>query len=166
MRHDLIFQERVSSMRTLLTFVALTILCLALLIWRVADSGFGAVAAAFLILTIYFFFCILNYRVLVIRISEEGLQLIFGLFRWAVPWRTVAAARIDETSLWRIGGAGIHFSFIGGRYRAMFNFLEHQRVVIEFNKKRGLVRDIAFSTTRPDEILRIIETSIAARNTA
>jgi hypothetical protein len=47
----------------------------------------------------------------------------------------------------------------------MLNFLEYPRIVIELKEKRGLVRDVAFSTERPDEILRIIEESIARRDT-
>jgi hypothetical protein len=66
----------------------------------------------------------------------------------------------------RRGGAGIHFSIIGGRYRAMLNFLEHPRIVIELKEKRGPVRDLAFSTERPNEMLRIIEESIARRSAA
>jgi hypothetical protein len=45
------------------------------------------------------YFYALNYRILVIRISTEGLQLKFGLFGWTVPWHTVAEAYPDETSL-------------------------------------------------------------------
>jgi len=48
----------------------------------------------------------------------------------------------------------------------MLNFLEHPRIVIELEKKRGLVRELAFSTEKPNEILRIIEESIAGRGTA
>lgn len=64
---------------------------------------------------------------------------------------------LDETSLWRIGGAGIHFSPIGGRYRAMLNFLEHPRVVVALKQKRGPVRDISFSTRHPEQALSFIQ---------
>jgi hypothetical protein len=166
MPDDLIYEERISSFRTEAVFVALSVLCLVLLAWRLIVSGFAITAALFLFLSILFFFYALNYRILVIRISTEGLSLKFGLFGWTVPWNTVAEAYPDETSLWRVGGAGIHFSIISGRYRAMLNFLEHPRIVIELKEKRGPVRDVAFSTERPNEILRIIEESIAGRDIA
>ncbi len=166
MPNDLIYEERISSLRTEAVFVSLSILCLTLLAWRLIVSGAGTVAALFLFLSMFFIFYALNFRVLVVRMSEEGLRLKFGLFGWTVPWHTVAEAYPDETSFWRIGGAGIHFSIISGRYRAMLNFLEHPRIVIEFKKKRGLVREVAFSTEKPNEILRIIEESIAGRDTA
>ena len=106
-----------------------------------------------------FLFSAVNYRVLVIRVTADQLQLKFGLFGWTVPLDGIAGVRIDTTSLWRIGGAGIHFSIIGRRYRAMLKFLEHPRVVVELGQRRGLVRDVAFSTTRPEEIIRVIQTA-------
>jgi hypothetical protein len=38
----------------------------------------------------------------------------------------------------------------------MLNFLEHPRVVLALRKKRGLVRDVVFSTKRPEEVLRLV----------
>jgi hypothetical protein len=64
-----------------------------------------------------------------------------------------------------MGGAGIHFISVRGRYRVSFNFLEHPRVVIALKKKRGLVRDVSFSTRHPDEVLQLIreaESALAA----
>ena len=98
----------------------------------------------------------LNYRVLTIRLTAETLQLKFGLFVWVIPLSNIEACYPDETSLWRIGGAGIHFTPLRGRYRAIFNFLEHPRLVIALKVRRGPVRDIAFSTRQPDDVRRLI----------
>lgn len=65
-----------------------------------------------------------------------------------------------------MGGAGIHFMTIRARYRASFNFLEYPRVVVAFKKKVGLVRDISFSTRRPDEVLRLIQEAASAKKAA
>jgi hypothetical protein len=165
MPDDLIYEERLSSWRTEAVFVALSVLFLALLTWRLIVSGFGAIAALYLFLSILFVFYALNYRILAICISTEGLQLKFGLFGWTIPWSAVAEAHLDKSSLWRIGGAGIHFSMIGGRYRAMLNFLEHPRIVIKLKKKRGPIRDVAFSTERPNEILYIVKQVFAGQHT-
>jgi hypothetical protein len=162
MPDDLIYEEKISSLRTELLFVALAVLCLALFAWRVMVTGLGVITVVCLLFCIFFSFYAANYRVLIIRIVSNGLHLKFGVFGWTVPWHTVDEAYADKTSLWRIGGAGIHFSIIGGRYRAMLNFLEHPRVVVALKEKRGLVRDVAFSTERPDEILRIIGASVSA----
>lgn len=143
--------------------MALSVLCLALFAWRFSVSGYGVVTALLSILSTLFVFCVLSYRVLVIRMSEGGLRLKFGLFGWTIPWHTVARAYPDDTALWRIGGAGIHFLIIKGRYRAMFNFLEHPRIVVQLKKRRGLVGEVSFSTQKPNEILRIIEASVERR---
>jgi hypothetical protein len=57
----------------------------------------------------------------------------------------------------KYGGAGIHFMFIRDRYRASFNFLEYPRVVIAFKKKVGPVRDISFSTRKPEDVIQLIQ---------
>jgi hypothetical protein len=38
----------------------------------------------------------------------------------------------------------------------MFNFLEYPRVLIKLKVKKGLVRDIAFSTKLPEEVIRLL----------
>ena len=161
MSHDLIYEEKISSLRTEVLFVALAFLCLTLFAWRVMGTGFGIVAAVFVFLFAVFSFYALNYRLLVIRISTDGLHLRFGVFSWTVPWQTIEQAYADETSLWRIGGAGIHFSIIRSRYRVMLNFLEYPRVVVALKEKRGFVKEVAFSTGRPNELIRIIRASVA-----
>jgi hypothetical protein len=147
------YEERVSSPGTEALFVGLVVLFLVLFFLRVRGSGWGCVAGLFLLLLGLFLFYTVNYRTLVIRITSEALHLRFGVFSWAVPWDLVAHWHRDDTPLWRVGGAGIHFTMIRRRYRVFFNFLEHPRVVLELKRSRGLVRDVAFSTARPEELL-------------
>lgn len=47
----------------------------------------------------------------------------------------------------------------------MLNFLEHPRIVIKLKKKRGPIRDVAFSTERPNEILYIVKQVFAGQHT-
>jgi len=55
---------------------------------------------------------------------------------------------------------------ISGRYRASFNFLEHPRIVIVLKRQTGPVRDICFSTRRPDNVLQFIREAAAAQGSA
>ncbi len=105
-----------------------------------------------------------NYRTLIIRITPKALALRFGVFSWTVPWDTIAHWHLDDTPTWRVGGAGIHFRMIGRRYRVFFNFLEHPRVVLELSKSRGPVRDVAFSTRRPAELLDVVAARAGRRH--
>jgi hypothetical protein len=132
-------------------------LFLSMLVWRVRVAGIGVVSIVFLCLFGFFLFYWLNYRTLIIRITPVSLVLTFGIFRWTVPLDTIEECHLDDAPMWRIGGAGIHFSRIHGRYRAMLNFLEYPRVVIALRRKRGIVRDIVFSTRQPEEVQRIIQ---------
>ena len=109
----------------------------------------------------------MNYRTLIIRLTSESLKLTFGIITWIVPLDIVEECCLDDIPmLLRMGGAGIHFMSIRKRYRASFNFLEHPRVVIAFKRKVGLVRDISFSTRRPDEVLRLIQEAVSANRAA
>lgn len=73
----------------------------------------------------------------------------------------IADCRLDDLPAGlRIGGAGIHWMFVRRRYRFSFNFLEHPRVVLPLKQKIGLVQDVSFSTTNPNEIIRLINKNI------
>lgn len=151
------YAEELTSPKTGALFLALALLCLVLLTWRVIAAGWGALAFVLLFFTCMFLFYTVNYRTLSIRITAQALRLRFGVFTWAIPLENVANARLDELpALQRLGGAGIHFMTVGGRYRASFNFLEYPRVVIALKRKAGLVRDVSFSTRRPQEVLRAL----------
>jgi len=151
-----LYRERISSPRTEALFVTLTLLAFLVLVGLVLSSRprMWIVVVAFLFA--YFLFCALNYRTLVIQLTDVALELGFGLVAWRIPLHNIEACSLDQTSLWRIGGAGVHFTPLGGRYRAMFNFLEHPRLVIALRTRKGLVRDIAFSTCHPSEVMHLI----------
>jgi len=165
MNDNLIYSEKVSSRWTDLLFIALTLSFALLFIWRIKVDGFDFLAGAFLFLSCTFIFYSVNYRTLIIRITPETVKLRFGLFTWTIVVENIEACRLDDLPVFmQMGGAGIHFMFIRGRYRVSFNFLEHSRVVIRFRKKVGPVRDISFSTRRPDEIIRHIQGAKTAVN--
>ena len=161
MTEDYIYEEKLSSNRTTILFVTLALLFLLLLVWRVLAAGPGFLAIVFFLLFSFFLFYTLNYRRLIIRLTPEFLKLTFGIFKWTVPLDTIEDCSLDDTPMWRIGGAGIHFTSIRKRYRAIFNFLEYPRVVIKLKEKRGPVWDIAFSTRRPERVKIFIREAIS-----
>jgi len=161
MKDELIYQERLTSNKTLALFVGLTILFLVLLTWRVMANGLNGLAILFLVFLVFFLFYSVNYRTLIIHITPDFLKLKFGIFTWTVVMDNIETCTLDHLpTIMRLGGAGIHFMFIRGRYRASFNFLEYPRLAIAFKRKAGPVRDLSFSTRQPDEILSIINKAI------
>ncbi|MGD1992459.1 MAG: hypothetical protein PVI59_04620 [Anaerolineae bacterium] len=164
-RHDdLIYEEKVSSKWTEALFIALSLLFLLLFVWRVVAFGLDVLAVVLLCLFGCFLFYSVNYRTLVIRLTAEELKLRFGIFTWTVLLDNVDACRLDDIPVFmRMGGAGIHFMLIRRRYRASFNFLEHPRVVIALKRNIGPIRDISFSTRRPDDVLRLIREAVSAK---
>ncbi len=159
MTHDPVYIERVSSNKTEGLFVvfALSFFVLFAGLGQSAASGVWSIAAFGLFA--FFLFYALNYRTLIIQLSEDALQLQFGIFKWTIPFENIITCYVDPTSLWRIGGAGIHFTWLDGRYRAMFNFLEHPRLVVMLKRKKGPVQDIAFSTRRPEKVMGLVHST-------
>jgi hypothetical protein len=156
-----VYAEQVSSARTQALFAFLMLLGLLFFIWRLNDHGLDAWSVLGLAVFAMFLFYMLNYRTLLIQLTADSLCLTFGLVSWLIPLNNIETCYPEDISLWRIGGAGIHFTSIDGRYRAMFNFLEYPRVVVALKVKRGPVRDVVFSTRRPDEIVRLIQEGVA-----
>jgi len=157
MMEDFTYEEKLTSNKTEVLFVVLMILFLLLFVWRVLVTSLGVLAIVFFCVFIFFLFYSLNYRTLIIRLVPETLSLKFGIFTWTVPYENIEKYYLDDTSMWRIGGAGIHFTMLRGKYRAMFNFLEYPRLVVTLKIKVGPVREIAFSTKRPEEIKGILQ---------
>jgi hypothetical protein len=155
---DLIYTERISSNKTEALFLILTLIFILLLIWRVNSVSLDWVALLFAGFVVIFLFYSVNFRNLLICLTPEALKLTFGIFTWMVPVDNIQACSLDEVPvIMKYGGAGIHFMMIRKRYRASFNFLEYPRVVIAFKEKVGPVRDISFSTCRPEEVIRLIQ---------
>jgi hypothetical protein len=159
-----IYIEKIHSNKTELLFIALTLLFLSLSAWRIAAWGVDFLAGVFLFFSGVFLFYSINYRTLNLRLSPESLALSFGIFTWTLAVDNIASIQPDDDlpPLMKYGGAGIHFMFVRQRYRASFNFLEYPRLVIALRRKAGMVRDISFSTSRPDELRQLIQAAVAA----
>jgi hypothetical protein len=163
MNDNLLYHERVTSKRTEALFLGLTISFFGLSTWCASAHCLDGLAAVFLFFLVIFLFYSVNYRMLIIRLTPESLKLIFGIFTWTVTLDNIESCQLDDIpAFMRNGGAGIHFMFIRERYRASFNFLEYPRVVIALKIKKGPVRDISFSTRRPDDVLRLIQMAMSA----
>lgn len=165
MEEGFIYEERVTSNWTEALFLLLALLFFAIFALRQAAGKTDAFIAVFFGLFVLFLFYTLNYRVLVIRMTDQVLALRFGIFSWRIPFDNVQACRLDDDlpALMKYGGAGIHFFTAHGRYRASFNFLEHPRVAIRFRRKAWLVvEDVSFTTRRPKEVIRLIREAISA----
>ena len=155
---DSTYSEELRSSKTGMLFLALMILFLGLFAWRVSLAGFRFGPILFLCLAIFFSFYVINYRTLKIKIDEEIIHLQFGLVHWKTKLENVATWGMDDSSLFiRYGGAGVHFAFSRGKYRAFFNFLEYPRVLISFHQKQGWVQELVFSTRKPDQVLEFIQ---------
>ena len=152
------YHEKLSSPWTSALFLALMLIFGLLAASRWQNSGWDALTILLAGLGAVFLFYTWNYRTLEISLSAQELVLKFGVFTWRVPLSNVAGCALDDrlAPLERYGGAGIHFMSIDGRYRASLNFLEYPRIVIALKRQVGPVRDVSFTTRRPEDVLRLL----------
>jgi len=155
-----IYNETVSSSKTHALFIVLTMVFLALFAWCWSYIGWSGWTITFLCISAFFLFYVFNYRTLKTRITSETLQLTFGIFTWKIPISNIKNCYLDEDTIWRFGGAGIHFMFIKGKYRAFWNFLEYPRVVIILKKNKGPVQEVAFTTQQPEHVMELIQSKL------
>lgn len=155
MINEVLYEESLHSKVTSGLFIALTLLFLVLFSFLLLINALNILILICFCLFLFFLFYTLNYHTLTICITPHAVKLTFGIFNRATNMDNIVDCHIDEVSTWRIGGAGVHFTRMQGKWRAMFNFLEYQRIVLTLNK--GRIREIVFSTQRPEEVLRIIE---------
>ena len=162
MQKTLLYHEKVTSIKTTALFLLLAVLCGFFFSWRLLGVRMDWLAVLLLVLACFFLFYTLNYRTLDIQLDEETIRLKFGLFTRRVPLTNIAQIKLDDQIPWlmRNGGAGIHFMFVNGRYRASFNFLEHPRLVITFKNKVGPVLDLSFSTRQPAMLMEQLNKAI------
>jgi hypothetical protein len=156
-----IYREKLSSARTEALFILLTLIFLGLFDWHWSTVGWNGWTTTFLCISALFLFYVINYRVLKIQLTTETLQLNFGIFTWEIAITDIESCYRDEDTILRFGGAGIHFMWIKGNYRAFFNFLEYPRMVVTFRKKKGPVQEIAFSTKQPEQVMEIIQSGLS-----
>ncbi len=102
-----------------------------------------------------------NFSRLKIKITSDGLSVGYGITRKKVPWERIENCHVDESSAIRYGGYGIRFTRVGGKWRTGYNVIGTPRVVISLNE--GFVREIAFSTKNPDEVMEVIKSHLRKR---
>lgn len=159
-----IYSEKLTSWKTQALFVTLAALLGGLLAVRLKSHGWDALAVIWLGLALFFLFYAINYRVLSIGLTAEQLILKFGLMTWKVPFDNIERCERDELPAFlALGGAGVHFLFVRGRYRVSFNFLEYPRVVIALREAVGPVRDVSFSTRKPEVVMEAVRKAVAPR---
>jgi hypothetical protein len=80
MEENIYYTENVSSKRTEALFIALTLLSGTLLIWQASTLVMDLLVYIFSGLFLVFLFYSINYRILTIRLTQQALQLKFGIF--------------------------------------------------------------------------------------
>jgi hypothetical protein len=154
---EITYSEKVKSTGTSLLFLCLSALFFLLFFWRISAVGWKFFTGLWLGLGIVFLFYTINYRILNIKLTGTHLRLRFGIVPWRTQLSNIQSVRLDDSPpLIKFGGAGVHFAFVNGKYRAFYNFLEYPRILVSFKNKQGLVQELVFTTRQPDKLMEIL----------
>jgi len=110
-----------------------------------------------LIMTVAFAFVswlILNFKELVISITDEGVTARYGKFKQFQPWANIAGSDIDRHPGLKYGGYGIRLGWSGGRPHIVYN--TYGVPLVELGLKHGKYSKLVFSTRNPEEVAGII----------
>ena len=153
-----LYSEKIRSNITSLLFLFLALIFFALFAWRFSVVGYRFVPGLYAFFGLFFCFYVINFRELEISITDQTLQLKFGVIGWSSNIENIKSSILYDPPFWiKLGGAGVHFAMVDGDYKAFYNYLEYPRVMIGFHKKQGWVQSLVFTTRQPDKILDILE---------
>ncbi|MEN3034745.1 MAG: hypothetical protein ABC537_00450 [Candidatus Methanosuratincola sp.] len=100
----------------------------------------------------------LNFSRLSIKATFGGISVAFGRIRTSFRWDQIEGCYLDKASSLRYGGFGIRGGRVDGKTRLVYNITGAPRLVLKV--KGAKYDEFAFSTKRPDELMRVIKGQI------
>lgn len=107
------------------------------------------------VMALFFLVITINYFRLTIKIDHERLTVGYGVSKSKISWDNIEDCYLDETSSLWYGGWGSRLGRVDGKWRAVYNVIGGPRVVVSL--KEGWIREVAFSTKDPEEVMEKIE---------
>jgi hypothetical protein len=118
------------------------------------EPGIGWLfVAEFLVMTVVAFF-VAQFRHLDIILTYQGVIIRFGRIQKTIHWIDIQSYRSVTEGRFLTSG-GFHVGLGRGGWYAEYTVLSQPRVVLKLNT--GTIRNVAFSTAKPQEIVRIIK---------
>ena len=96
----------------------------------------------------------INFSLLNITVSDEGVTTRFGIISHRVPLSNIAGSYRDKASSISYGGFGIRWGRVNGKRRLVYDVTDAPRVVIR--QKQDYNREFVFSTRNPDAVIKAI----------
>jgi len=87
---SLLYSEKIRSNKTSLLFGILAVIFFALFAWRYSVVGFRFVPGLYAFLGLFFYVYVINYCELKITMTDQTLQLKFGLIGWRTDINNIA----------------------------------------------------------------------------
>lgn len=118
-----------------------------------SDPQTAAVHSMLVFLMVFFFFLLVNFSTLSIRITFKDIVVRFGLFNFQVGWEDVSGM----DSVRERDGAknlyGIRMRTLPGGYWRIIYSAGLPRVILKL--KEGAIRELAFTTMAPEKVLTV-----------
>ncbi|MFQ5838683.1 MAG: hypothetical protein ACE5HJ_07860 [Thermoplasmata archaeon] len=101
-----------------------------------------------------------NYRTMSVELHGDGISVGFGIIKRQVSWEDVRSYRLVRGPEPRRGDLGYNINRVMGVWRASYIGPVPDRVL--FRLKKGLIREVFISVTRPEEFMGFLRGRIGS----
>ncbi|MDN5335244.1 MAG: hypothetical protein PWR02_270 [Synergistales bacterium] len=118
---------------------------------RPVDPQTAASRSMLTFLTVIFFFLLVNFSILSIRVTFNDVVVRFGMFNFQANWADVTDAYVVRAKDGAKNLYGIRMQNLPGGYWRIIYSAGLPRVVLRL--KEGAIRELAFTTMEPEKVL-------------
>jgi len=118
-----------------------------------SDPQTVAVRSTLAVLTVFFFFLLVNFSSLSVRITFNDIVVRFGLFNFKADWEDVAGMEAVRKRDGAKSLYGIRMRSLPDGYWRIIYSAGLPRVVLKM--KEGSIRELAFTTRAPEKVLTV-----------
>jgi hypothetical protein len=155
---NIIYEEDVFSRDIVFISVIFTVIFSAAFIYQTFIGPLGSDPAPnmfYLIMVLIFGVLLVNFHHIQIKITTDYIFAKYGFFKYQISFDEVTNYHLDKSSSFFYGGYGIRVRRKDGKWRVVFTTIGRERIVLD--AKGHLFGSFGFSTTNPEEVIKIIK---------
>ena len=157
-----LYTEKVSSKWVVVIYLIIAV-CLPIIPFMIYLSGehdgLAITTAIYIPLSLVLLATAYNFSSIGITITDQNIEISFGIFKHKYAWDDISEYHKEESGMFKNGGYGIRTVRKEGRWRRVYNVAGGSIIVLVL--RSGNVKEFAFSTNDPDEIIRVLEKKIS-----
>ena len=118
-------------------------------------EGLALTTAIYIPLSLVLLVTAYNFSSAGISITNDHIEVSFGIFKHRYGWDEITGYHKEASGMFKNGGYGIRTVRRDGRWRRVYNVPGGNVIVLTL--RSGRIKEFAFSTNDPDEIIRVLD---------